>query len=229
VQLRGNVDKPHSGANFPGHFFALASTGAVRRAFLERGAKDWERFLSLRAAELRPGGRLIVVVPGANDDGTSAFHDIMDRANMTLADMVDEGAIAAGEREKMALGVWPRRRRDLLEPFNGDGRHQGLTVQQCDTDILPDAAWAAFEENGDTEALATKHGLFFRTIFAPTLAGALERADSKATSDGDRQRRLGDAASMRRRRIALSAPALMIPLGSIFGALAGNGRSLRED
>jgi hypothetical protein len=185
-------------AQIPGHFFALASTGAVRAAFLEQGARDWERFLSLRAAELRPGGRLIVVVPGANDDGTSAFHDIMDRANATLADMVDEGAIAAGEREKMALGVWPRRRRDLLEPFDGDGQHDGLTVEHCETNILPDAAWADFERDGDKEALATKHALFFRTIFAPTLAGALKRG-------ADPKRRLAFLAQLEsglRRRLA---------------------------
>jgi SAM dependent carboxyl methyltransferase len=96
-------------AQIEGHFYALAATGAARQAFLEQGAHDWERFLSLRAAELGPGGRLIVVVPGANDDGTSAFRDIMDHANETLAEMVKGGAIKTSERGRMALGVWPRR------------------------------------------------------------------------------------------------------------------------
>jgi hypothetical protein len=45
------------------------------------------------------------------------------------------------------------------------------------TNTLPDGAWADFERDGDKDALATKHALFFRTIFAPTLAGALERND----------------------------------------------------
>jgi hypothetical protein len=165
-------------AQIPGHFFALASTGEARAAFLEQGARDWERFLSLRAAELKPGGRLIAVFPGADDDGTSAFHDIMDRANATLADMVDEGTIKASEREKMALGVCPRRPRDLLEPFARDRVFRGLTVQHCETNTLADAAWADFERDGDKDALAAKHALFFRTIFAPTLAGALERNDT---------------------------------------------------
>jgi hypothetical protein len=97
----------------------------------------------------------------------------MDRANATLADMVDEGAIAAREREKMALGVWPRRRRDLLEPFSGDGQHRGLTVQLCETNILPDAAWADFEQDGDKKVLATKPALFFRTSSRPLWPGRL--------------------------------------------------------
>jgi hypothetical protein len=103
------------------------------------------------AAELEAGGRLIVVVPGANDDGTSAFQDIMDRANATLADMVDDGAIKAGERERMALGVWPRRRRDLLEPFGAVGEFRELAVQHCEANTLEDSAWTDFERDGDKE------------------------------------------------------------------------------
>jgi hypothetical protein len=102
----------------------------------------------------------------------------MDRANATLAEMVKEGAIKAGEREKMAIGVMPRRRADLVEPFARDGAFRGLTVQRFETNILADGAWADFEQDGDENALATRHSLFFRTIFAPTLAGALERNDN---------------------------------------------------
>jgi hypothetical protein len=185
-------------AQIPGHFFALASTGATRAVFLEQGARDWEQFLSLRALELKAGGRLIIIVPAANDDGTSAFHDIMDRANATLVDMVEEGAIAAREWERMALGVWPRRRRDLLQPFDRNGFYRGLTVQHSERNTLPDAAWADFERDGDENALATKQALFFRTIFAPTLAGALERSD-------DAERRLAFFDSLEsglRRRLA---------------------------
>jgi hypothetical protein len=185
-------------AQIPGHFYALATAGEARAAFLEQGASDWREFLSLRAEELKAGGRLIIVVPGASDDGTSAFQDIMDRANATLADMVDEGAIKTAERERMALGVWPRRRRDLLEPFGAGGEFRELTVQHCETNTLEDSAWADFERDGDKDALAGKHALFFRTIFAPTLAGALERGD-------DAERRLAFLARLEsglKRRLA---------------------------
>src|SRR6516165_8235073 len=101
----------------PGHFFAPRSTGAVRAAFDQQGAQDWERFLSLRARELRLGGRLVIVVPTADDDGLSGGEDLMDHANAALAEMVDEGAITADERARMAFGVWTRRKRDLLAPF----------------------------------------------------------------------------------------------------------------
>ena len=41
----------------PDHFFLPCSTAAVRAEFERRAALDWEAFLSLRATELRPGGR----------------------------------------------------------------------------------------------------------------------------------------------------------------------------
>jgi len=156
-----------------GHFFAPRSTDAVRAAFDQRGAQDWKRFLSLRAGELRPGGRLVIAVPAANDDGLSGGEDLMDHANATLAEMVDEGAITADERVRMALGVWIRRKRDLLAPFVRDGEFRDLKVEHCETNVLADAAWADYERDGIIEALANKQALFFRVVFAPTLAGAL--------------------------------------------------------
>ena len=55
--------------------------------------------------------------------------------------------------------------------------YRDLTVQHCETNTLADSAWVDFERDGDKNALAAKQALFFRTIFAPTLAGALERSD----------------------------------------------------
>ena len=163
----------------PGHFFVPSSTGAVREAFDQQGAQDWETFLSLRARELRAGGRLVVTVPAAHDDGTSGGEYIVDQANSTLAEMVDEGAITAEERARMAVGAWPRRRRDLLAPFARGGHFHDLKVEHCETNALADPAWADYELDCNKEALASKHAAFFRAVFAPTLASALAR-DSEA-------------------------------------------------
>jgi hypothetical protein len=62
----------------PGHFAVPRSTGEVRAAFERQGAQDWEKFLSLRACELRPGGRLVIAVPAANDAGISGFEGLME-------------------------------------------------------------------------------------------------------------------------------------------------------
>jgi SAM dependent carboxyl methyltransferase len=66
----------------PGHLVAIRAAGDVRAAFERQGAEDWKCFLSLRATELRPGGRLVIVLPGLDNDGRSGgFEDVFDHAN----------------------------------------------------------------------------------------------------------------------------------------------------
>src|SRR5262249_58204393 len=113
----------------PGHFFPARSSGMVRTQFDRQGAKDWETFLSLRAKELRPGGRLVVVLPGIADDGSSGFTHVIDEANAALEEMVADGAITAEERSRMTVGAYPRRKRDLLAPFAANGEFQQLIVE----------------------------------------------------------------------------------------------------
>jgi hypothetical protein len=48
-------------------------------------------------------------------------------------------------------------------------------VEAFDESTVTDSAWSEFEKNGDGKALAAKHALFFRSVFAPALAVALTR------------------------------------------------------
>lgn len=160
-------------ALIPGHIYAARTTGAIRAEFERQSARDWERFLELRSAELRPAGHLVVVGPAANENGCSGFEGIMDDANAVLAAMVDEHAITADERAHMVIATGPRSKTDLLAPFARDGRFQGLTVQHCDIVGAEDIAWADYQHDGDREALGRSRASFFRSTFAPTLACAL--------------------------------------------------------
>jgi hypothetical protein len=157
----------------PGHFMVLASRGDVREAFERQAAGDWKFFLSLRASELRPGGRLVVVLPGLDDEGASGFEPLFRYANEALAEMVADGAITAEERARMVLGAYPRRRCELLAPFVTDRQYCGLTIELCDLSVLPDAAWADYERDGDKDVLSIRHARFFRSIFAPSLASVI--------------------------------------------------------
>jgi hypothetical protein len=157
----------------PGHFVSLASTGDVREAFERQAADDWKSFLTLRASELRLGGRLVVVLPGLNDEGVAGFEPLFSEANEALAEMVTEGAISAEERAGMVLGAYPRRRNELLAPFSTDGQFCGLTVEHCELFGLPDAAWTDYQQDGNKEVLVNRHVGFFRAIFVPSLAAAV--------------------------------------------------------
>jgi hypothetical protein len=112
----------------------------VRAAFEEQAAADWESFLDPRARELRPGGRLVVVVGGVNDSGVSGFEDMWNHGNAALAKMVDDGDITRDEYARMVIGSWARGQQDLLAPFARDGQFRGLIVEQCETTTVADAA-----------------------------------------------------------------------------------------
>jgi len=159
-------------ALIPGHFISIRSTGRVRAEFECQAAQDWEAFLTLRARELRPGGRLVVVLPGIADDGLSGFEPIFDQANRVLEEMVADGAITSEERSRMVLRAHARRKRDLLAPFEGK-KFQQLTVEEFAMSEVSDAVWDQYDRDKDKEAFTTKRALFFRSIFAPSLACAL--------------------------------------------------------
>jgi hypothetical protein len=156
----------------PDHFFIPCSTGAVRAEFERQAALDWEAFLTLRATELRPGGRLVVALPSLAHDGSTAFAAIMDHANAVLSEMVTAGLITAEERGRMTLASCPRRQRDLLAPFAGHKPFRHLLVEHCTTSVVADKAWDEYQLDKDAEALARKRALFFRAIFVPSLAQA---------------------------------------------------------
>jgi len=190
----------------PGHFIPFRSIGAVRAQFDHQAAQDWEAFLTLRAQELRLRGRLVIVLPALAEDGSSGFENIMDQANAVLEEMVVDGTIASEERERMVIGSYPRRKRDLLAPFASRGSFQGLQVEDIEVYDLPDVAWEAFERDGNKEAFATKHALFFRAVFMPSLASALDRVRS---GDGAILRVFGDRLEEGLRRRLASQPRAM--------------------
>lgn len=170
-------------AEIPHHIFIPRCTGRIRIEFDRQAELDWEAFLALRAAEMRPGGRLVVALPSLDHDGSTAFAPVMDHALAVLEQLVGVGAITAEERSRMMIGAYPRRERDLLAPFAANGEFRGLTVEHISTLAPQDVAWADYERDGDAMALAGKRARFFRVVFAPTLSQAL----SPSRSDGDRR------------------------------------------
>jgi long-chain acyl-CoA synthetase len=156
-----------------GNFRGNRGTAAECEAFRRQAVLDWERFISLRATELRPGGRLLLVLAGLDDEGKTGYRALLDEANEALAEMVSEGAIRAEERARMVVGTYPRRTRELLAPFEGCGQFQGLRVAGCELLTVTDPSWAAYEQDGNREALASGRAKLFRATFAPSLACGL--------------------------------------------------------
>ena len=193
-------------ALIPGHFISIRSTSTVHAEFERQAAQDWEAFLTLRALELRPGGRLVVVLPGIADDGSVGLEPIFDHANAALEEMVADGAITSEERARMTLQAHPRRKRDLLAPFERTGEFQQLTVEDFAMSEVSDAAWDQYARDRDKEALTTKRTLFFRSIFVPSLACALSPARA---GNGEALATFADQMDQRLKQRLASQPAEM--------------------
>jgi hypothetical protein len=157
----------------PGHFFYHAGTEPVRAAFAKQAAEDWRTFLSSRAQELRPTGRLVVVLPVLGEDGRHGIEPLLDVANASLAELTDCGAIAPSERADMVVPAYWRTRSELLAPFCDAGSFNGLVLERCEFFRVPDAAWASYRQHGEARRLASERATWFRTAFVPTLATAL--------------------------------------------------------
>jgi SAM dependent carboxyl methyltransferase len=167
-------------ASIPGHYWEQRATGAAREAFDTQAAGDWRNFLSLRARELRPMGKLVIVMPAIDDNGFHGAEPIHDAANDCRAELVSRGTIRADERARMSIPGRIRSRTQLLEPFAETGLFAGLTVEHCDVFQLPEAAWTAYLEHGDAHVLAAARTGFFRSVFIPSLADALDPTGSSS-------------------------------------------------
>jgi len=117
----------------------------------------------------------MVLLTGLADDETAGFPHVINTANAAQEGIVADGAITRVDRSGMAVGNYPRRKRDLVAPFAANGRFQQLTVEDCEMSEFPDGAWTDYQRDGNKEALVTKHVLFFRSILVPSLASALVR------------------------------------------------------
>jgi hypothetical protein len=170
-------------ALLPDHFLAICCNGRARSAFDRQAADDWEAFLSLRARELKPGGRLVVVVPAVGDDGSVGLEPLFNQANAVLEEMVADGTITSEERSRMTMRVHPTPQRDRLAPFERNGPFQQMIVEDSQLSEVADVAWNHYESDRDAGALASRRALFLRSVFVPSLASALS-SQRVANSDG---------------------------------------------
>jgi hypothetical protein len=192
-------------ALIPGHFISVRSTGTVRAAFERQAAQDWEKFLILRARELRPGGRLLVVLPCVSDDGSAGLEPMFDQGNAVLEEMAADGVITPEERSGMTLTNHVRQKRELLAPFKDSGTFQQLTVEDFKMLELTDSAWVQYQQDRNMETLASRRALFFRSAFVPSLACALNPGHA---GNGTALSTFGDQLQQRliRRFASLSMP-----------------------
>jgi hypothetical protein len=154
---------------------------AAGTSLWEQARRDWRRFVELRQTELRPGGRMVVVVATVDDDGICGGEHAYDFLQAAVARLVAEGDLSVAERAGMFIPLFFLPRADLESPFS-----KGLRLLDHVRVVASDPLWSAFERSGDTDAFATGFTGWLRAHTEPCLFGAL------AQRTEEERRRLAD-------------------------------------
>jgi hypothetical protein len=187
---------------------AYSADRVVRALYEQQSAEDWRTFLTHRAEELRPGGRLVVLMPAVTPDGDPGYRPVLVTMYAALRQLAGEGFISDAELRAMAIPILGRSLAQLKQPFGG-GRFNGLALDHADVFSGPDPIWEDFERDRDAKAYGARWAAFARASVLPTLASGLEGAAGRKI---EFMTRVEDGMVA---RLALAPDKFPIPLGLV--------------
>jgi hypothetical protein len=123
-----------SGSIFPGYPDHVDED--ERRVWRVAAARNWERLLEMRAAELAPGGWFVAAIPASPTgcpDRTGLYVEIIGDMNRLLAEWRRAGRIGSATVEAAVVPVWSRTLEEFRAPFEaGGGRVAGLGLESAE-------------------------------------------------------------------------------------------------
>ena len=146
------------------HVHMVGASGAERAAYAEQGRADWSRILLNRAADLAPGGRLVLInfcrdEQGRYLGGTTGVN-MFDTFDALWRALADQGVITGDE---YAATVFPQYYRDVEEcsaPLV-DADHPvyraGLRLDHIETRVIDCPFRLDYERHGDAAKFATAY------------------------------------------------------------------------
>ena len=155
----------------PDHVHMVGTSGATLDAYAQRAAKDWENILLARAAELAPGGRLVFMNFGKDEqgrylggtDGINMF-DTFDELWKQLA---TEGRITNDEYVNASFSQFYRTKEEFSAPLldtSSPVHAAGLRLISAHTGVVGCPYRAAFDESNG--AMSARE---FAVSYIPTL------------------------------------------------------------
>jgi SAM dependent carboxyl methyltransferase len=160
---------------------AYSRDAAVRALFYEQAAEDWRCFLSHRGAELRPGGRLVVLSMAVDDNGDFGYRASVSAIYGAVLDLVEEAFLTPEEARRMVIPTVGRSRKDFIAPFAETGSFAGLILDEIEVFCGEDRIWTEFEKQGNAGAFGALWAAFSRASVGPTLASALTDSHARVS------------------------------------------------
>lgn len=158
-------------------FWPMAATGEQAAVWERAAAEDWSAFLTARAAELRPGARLVVVSGAASGSPRrSGAEPVMEELARGLDELVDRGLLSAAERDAMVVPAWYRTEAEWRAPLSDD---LGLVLERYEAVELGDPLWHQHGAGADYAAAAAAA---IRVSFGQPLLQGLEPSQRATVS-----------------------------------------------
>jgi hypothetical protein len=170
-----------------GHIWTSRAPGDVRKEFTAVAKEDWQKFLMLRAKELKSGGRLVLVGRVADDRGNTGAEGLLDMANEALKEMVSEGTLHDQEYDRMAIPTYYRTLEEYRAPFSLDTIGRALEIEECSLTALCDPLFDEYRQKGDAGSFADSYVKFFEAYSEASFLSSLDSSRSAAEKEELRQ------------------------------------------
>jgi hypothetical protein len=150
-------------------------------AFRKQADGELVRFLENRAAELAPGGKLLVTTP-ADDEHRRCCDGLYDVLDDACRDLVAAGRLERARYEALVIPTCFRTLGEMLAPLDEPGSPvRGLfTVDRGATLDVPTPFVEAFQQTGDRIAYADAFTGFLRAFSEPVVRAVLVGTDGDA-------------------------------------------------
>lgn len=153
---------------------AYSRDPSARAAYAKQAAEDWDAFLAARAAEMCPGGRLVVLTMALDDAGEFGYRPLLEAMYAALCDMAAHAFLSVDELARMAIPTVARSRVDFAAPFAKSGRFCDMSLENLEVFRGEDRIWNRFQATHDAHAFGAQWAAFSRASVFPTLAAALD-------------------------------------------------------
>ena len=166
-----------------GMYFS-AATGKAGERLAAEAAEDWCRFLGTRAAELAPGGQLLV--QGIATDGSRvSAAGLLDQMWRVCRDLVHEELLDSETLAHYVFPVYCRSEEEVAAPLEpGGALATRLTLVSSKLEEVPNPYWEQFERDGDAQAYARTYSDFVRAFSEANLTRDLFSPGARGIEPG---------------------------------------------
>ena len=179
-----------TGALWGNQLGGLAEYEDIHARWSEASRKDWDRFLTLRADEMRQGGIVVLLIQSSHLDGSCVEH-IAEGCQIAKRRCVEEGVLTEEEAEQMCVPEYAKNMFEILEPLKS--RSETWEILEVQQQALPCALMSGACDGGGEGIKARRMVNLGRSFMDASLerAFARDRKESKLDAFWDKVMDIG--------------------------------------